>query len=69
MKAKEVHKFNDEELKVERQRLTRQLFDLRAQAVTEKLENPMQLRHLRRDIARLMTEQRARELRATKDKA
>ena len=31
------------------------LFDLRSQAVTEKLEDPSQLRKTRRDIARLKT--------------
>lgn len=63
MKAEEAHQMSDEELRVESERLRRQLFDLRCQAVTEKLENPMQLKSIRRDIARLLTEQRTRELR------
>ncbi len=61
MKAKEVHKMSPEELRVEEQRLRRQLYDLRCQAVTEKLENPRQLRNIRRDIARVLTEQRTRK--------
>ena len=64
MKAAEVHKFNDEELVVEVDRLRRRLFELRGQAVTEKLENPRELGKLRKDIARLLTEQRTRELKA-----
>ncbi len=64
MKAIEVHKFNDEELKVEYDRLRRHLFDLRSQAVTEKLENPRQLGNIRRDIARLLTEQKSRQIKA-----
>ena len=36
------------------------LFELRSQAVTEKLENPRQIPNLRRDIARILTERNAR---------
>ena len=43
MKAKEVHKLNDEELQVEVERLRRRLFDLRCQAVTEKIEEELTL--------------------------
>jgi len=62
MKASEVHKMKDEELAEQTDRLRKQLFELRSQAVTEQLENPRQLRNLRRDIARLLTEQRERQL-------
>ena len=61
MKADEVHKMSDEEITVEVGRLRRHLYDLRAQAVTEKLEDPSQLSKGRRDIARLLTEERARQ--------
>lgn len=40
---------------VELDRMRRHLFDLRAQAVTEKLENPNQLTVTKRTIARLLT--------------
>ena len=60
MKAKEVHKLNDEELTIEVARLRRRLFDLRTQAVTEKIEDTSQFRKTRRDIARLLTEQSMR---------
>lgn len=62
MKATEAHKMSDEELKVEVQRLRRRLYDLRSQSVTEKLENPKQLGLLKRDVARILTEQRKRQL-------
>ncbi len=62
MKASEVRDMKGEELTVEEQRLRQRLFELRSQAVTEKLENPMQLKQIRRDIARLLTERRRREL-------
>ncbi|MCX5659094.1 MAG: 50S ribosomal protein L29 [Planctomycetota bacterium] len=61
MKANEVHKLSLDEIKVEEARLRRSLYDLRCQAVTEKLENPRQLRNIRRDVARLMTEKQARK--------
>lgn len=60
MKYAEVRKMSLEELKIEQQRLKRHLFDLRSQAVTEKLENPKQLLNTRRDIARILTELRSR---------
>ena len=62
MKAVEVHKMSDQELNVEQQRLRKQLFELRSQAVTEKLENPRQIRNFRRDIARVLTEAHTRRL-------
>jgi large subunit ribosomal protein L29 len=48
----------DHEL-VERQK---HLFDLRSQAVTEKLEDPSQLRKTKKDIARIKTVIRQRAL-------
>ena len=63
MKASDVHKMGEDEMVEELGRLRKRLFELRSQAVTEKLENPRQLRHIRRDIARIQTEQRERELR------
>ncbi len=44
-----------DELHAELERLRRHLFDLRAQAVTEKLEDPTQLGNARRSIARVLT--------------
>lgn len=61
MKATETHKMSAEEMSEEVARLRKRLFELRSQAVTEKLENPRQLGNLRRDIARILTEQRARQ--------
>ena len=69
MKAAEVHKMTDAEIAEELPRLRSRLFELRSQAVTEKLENPTVLGKTRRDIARLMTEVRNRELAATSSAA
>lgn len=60
MKAQEVHKLSDEEIDVEIQRLRRKRFDLRTQAVTEKIQDTSQFRQIRRDIARLLTERTTR---------
>jgi len=60
MKASEIREMKTTDLHSELDRLRRHLFDLRAQAVTEKLENPHQLTRTRRDIARVLTMLRER---------
>jgi len=55
MKTSEIREMKTEELHAELDRVRRHLFDLRAQAVTEKLENPYQLKKARKDIARILT--------------
>ena len=55
MKVSELREMNTPELHLELERFRRHLFDLRAQAVTEKLENPHQLKHARKNIARVLT--------------
>lgn len=65
MKANETHKMSDAEMTEEVGRLRSQLFELRGQALTEKLENPGRFGALRRDIARILTEQNSRRTRRT----
>lgn len=60
MKTSETRELKIEELHAELDRIRRHLFDLRSQAVTEKLENPHQLQAVRRDIARILTVLRER---------
>ena len=60
MKIGELRQLSDEELQSELERLRRHLFDLRAQAVTEKLEDPSMLTKARKDIARILTTRRQR---------
>ena len=55
MKIAEIRAFSTEELNAELERLERHLFDIRAQAVTEKLEDPSLLGKAKRDIARIKT--------------
>ena len=62
MKAKEIREMNPDELEGELERLERKLFDIRTQAVTEKLEDPSQLLKTRHDIARFKTVLRERAI-------
>lgn len=60
MEGKEVRGMKDEEIKSELGRLRAKLFTLRAQSVSEKVEDNSQFRKIRRDIARLLTERQSR---------
>lgn len=62
MKVREIRELSDEEIQAEAERLRRHLFDLRSQAVTEKLEDPAMLVKAKRDIARILTIQHERQL-------
>lgn len=62
MKGAEVHKLSDAELGSELARLRNDLFDMRAKSVTEKVDDVSKYGKMRKDIARLLTIQRAREL-------
>ncbi len=61
MKISEVRALSSEELDNELDRLKRHLFDLRAQAVTERLEDPTMISKAKTDIARLLTVQSERK--------
>ena len=65
MRVEEIRHFSDEESQTELDRLHRHLFGLRAQAVTEKLEDPSMLAKAKRDIARVLTIRRQRRLAPT----
>lgn len=69
MKTKEIREKQTEHVKHELAEKQKHLFDLRSQAVTEKLEDPSQLRKTRTDIARLKTVLRERELEERKTQA
>jgi len=60
MKATAVHKLGDEELTIEVDNLRKKLFELKTQGVTEKIQNTSQYGKIRKDIARLLTEQTLR---------
>ncbi|MDR1817695.1 MAG: 50S ribosomal protein L29 [Puniceicoccales bacterium] len=54
-KAAKVREFTTSDLEVKIAALRAELLDLRIKQGTGQLENPIQLRHLRRDIARHIT--------------
>jgi len=60
MNSAELKKMSDEDIGIEVQQLRRRLFDLRCQLVTEKIQNTSQFPNVRKDIARLLTEQSSR---------
>jgi len=69
MKATEIRDFDDADL-VQRLKDTRaELFNLRFQLATGQLDNTGRVAIVKKDIARLHTELRARELRAQRDAA
>ena len=55
MKNKELRKLSEEELQIEADRLRKKHFELRAQAVTEKITDTSQFTKLRKDVARVLT--------------
>lgn len=64
MKAQVYREMSSDELEDKLSELERHLFDLHSQAVTEKLENSRAVINARRDIARIKTIMRERELTA-----
>ena len=64
MKGKELHNMTDEELQKKLGELKRELFNLRFRHASGQLENPMSIVSCKRDIARVNTVIRARQLRS-----
>jgi len=62
MKIKEVREKETGHLQHELVEKQKHLFELRSQAVTEKLEDPSQLGKTRKDIARMKTVLRQRQM-------
>ena len=66
MKIEKIRSLSPEELTKEETRLRKELFNLRFQNVTGQLENPQQMKELKKDIARVKTVIRENELKAAK---
>lgn len=64
MTVKEIREKETGHLAEELAEKRKHLFNLRSQAVTEKLEDPSQLRKTRKEIAQMQTILRQRELQA-----
>ncbi len=65
MKANEVRRLSEQELTDKLKELKGELFNLRFQSATGQLDNPMRIRSVRRDIARVKTIVRERELKGS----
>lgn len=60
MKVQQYREMSQDELESTLQEVQRRLFDLRSQAVTEKLENSKAIKNVKCDIARIKTVLRER---------
>jgi large subunit ribosomal protein L29 len=69
MDVGELRELNDVELSEQHDELKQELFNLRFQLATGQLDNPMLLKQARRDIARVLTVQREREMAAEREQA
>jgi large subunit ribosomal protein L29 len=54
-KPSELRMLTVDELKQEEKDLRKELFNLRFQKTTGEIENPLRMRHVRKDIARILT--------------
>jgi len=62
MKAKEIRELSNDDLKAKLAEGRSELFNLRFQMATSQLDNTSRIRLVKRDIARVLTEIRQREL-------
>ncbi len=66
MKASEVKELSAEDLKAKLKDSRSELFNLRFQMATSQINNTAEASRVKKDIARILTEMRARELSAQK---
>ena len=69
MKYTEIKALSDEELAKKLEEGRAELFNLRFQMATSQLDNTSRVKTVKKDIARVLTEQRAREIAAEKTAA
>jgi large subunit ribosomal protein L29 len=67
MKATEVRELNTEELESKLKDLKAELFNLRFQLTINQLDNPMRIKAVKKDIARIKTVLRENELKNSAD--
>ena len=60
MRAREIRELTEDEARQKERELTEELFRIRMRKGTGQVDNPMQARRLRRDLARLKTIQHER---------
>ena len=64
MKLEKIREMNETELNNEEKKLKKELFNLRFQQVTGQLENPIKMRDVKKDIARVKTILREKTLKS-----
>ena len=66
MKPAEIRELTDAQLADKLKEMRAELFNLRFQMATSQLDNTARVKLVKKDIARILTEQRAREIAAEK---
>ena len=69
MKSTELRELSDQELSKKLEDTRAELFNLRFQMATSQLDNTARVTTVKRDIARIQTESRARQIAAQKSAA
>ena len=64
MKASEIRELSSDDLQEKLKEARAELFNLRFQMATSQLDNTARVKQVKKDIARILTEMRARELSA-----
>ncbi|MCD8316760.1 MAG: 50S ribosomal protein L29 [Eggerthellaceae bacterium] len=64
MKVTDIHELSADELTAKLKEARAELFNLRFQMATSQLDNTARVKQVKKDIARIQTEMRARELSA-----
>jgi large subunit ribosomal protein L29 len=67
MDASELRELPDDELRQELADHKEELFNLRFQVVTGQLDNPRRIKQVKREIARVLTVMREREIAAARE--
>jgi len=67
MRPDEIREMADIDIDQALIQLTDELFDIRMKSTYQDVENPMKIRQLKRDIAKLKTVKRERELAAARE--
>ena len=69
MKPAEIRELTDAQLADKLKEMRAELFNLRFQMATSQLDNTARVKTVKKDIARILTEQRARQIAAEKTAA
>ena len=67
MRPEEIRELADIDIDQTLTQLADELFDIRMRSAYQDIENPMKIRQLKRDIAKLKTVKRERELAAARE--